>query len=47
MTAPATYWRTPRRPRRIAGARRGYWFALAFAVGYHMLFTPFTVVTPW
>jgi hypothetical protein len=38
MSARSTY---------VLGARRRYWFALAFVVGYQMLLTDFTVAVPW
>lgn len=33
-------------PRQLQ-ARRPFWFALAFVVGYSMVLTPFEVVAPW
>lgn len=41
-----TYRRKPRSPH-ILGARRRYWAALAFVVGYQMVLTDFTVAVPW
>lgn len=38
---------TTRTHDRILGARRRYWFALAFVAGYHMVLTDFTVRAPW